>query len=314
MSDIKLFRVAGGSAEELIGSSAALEKTLQKQMEAHLHSLLGVHFLGSEYSTGKKHGGRIDTLGIDENGVPVIIEYKRSINENVINQGLFYLDWLLDHQAEFKLLVMEKLGKDAKVDISWENTRLLCIAGDFTRYDVHAVEQINRNIELIRYRRYGDEFLLLELINAVSAASPGTEKLTSTGAETLTGGGSGKSNDHYKSLSNKLKSASSELQDLFADLQAFALALGDEVIFKELRYYFAFRRLKNFLCVDLRSDKGNLLLYVKVNPDDVQLREGFSRDVREIGHWGTGDLELTISNAKDWEEAQPLVQKSFEAS
>lgn len=28
----------------------------------------------------------------------------------MINQGLFYLDWLLDHKADFKLLVMEELG------------------------------------------------------------------------------------------------------------------------------------------------------------------------------------------------------------
>ena len=62
----------------------------------------------SEYSTGIKHGGRIDTLGIDENNCPVIIEYKRATNENVINQGLFYLDWLLDHKAEFQLMVQKK--------------------------------------------------------------------------------------------------------------------------------------------------------------------------------------------------------------
>jgi RecB family endonuclease NucS len=56
-----------------------------------------VRFLASEHATGRVHGGRIDTLGLDENHAPVIIEYKRAINENVINQGLFYLDWLLDH-------------------------------------------------------------------------------------------------------------------------------------------------------------------------------------------------------------------------
>ena len=28
-----------------------------------------------------------------EYGCPVIVEYKRHNNENVINQGLFYLDW-----------------------------------------------------------------------------------------------------------------------------------------------------------------------------------------------------------------------------
>ena len=78
--------------------------------EKNLEALLGVRFLATEYSTGPVHGGRIDTLGIDEDGTPVIIEYKRSINENVINQGLFYLDWLMDHRKEFQWLVLETLG------------------------------------------------------------------------------------------------------------------------------------------------------------------------------------------------------------
>ena len=100
----------------------------------------------------------------------MILEYKRSVGENVINQGLFYLDWLMDHQAEFKLLVLEKFGKVAADAIDWSAPRLVCIAADFTKYDGHAVQQINRNIELIRYRRFGDELLLLELANAVTAA------------------------------------------------------------------------------------------------------------------------------------------------
>ena len=54
----------------------------------------------------------MDSIGIDENNSPVIFEYKRSSSENVINQGLFYLDWLLDHKADFKLLVIEKLGME----------------------------------------------------------------------------------------------------------------------------------------------------------------------------------------------------------
>lgn len=94
MSDIKLFRIGSESVQELSGSSVALEKSLQALIEHHLEAFLGVRFLASEYSTGKTHGGRIDTLGMDENHSPVIIEYKRSLNENVINQGLFYLDWL----------------------------------------------------------------------------------------------------------------------------------------------------------------------------------------------------------------------------
>lgn len=147
MSDIKLFNVSNGSAQELQGTSIAIEKTLQTLIENHLEVFLGVRFLASEHSTGKTHGGRIDTLGIDENGSPVIIEYKRAINENVINQGLFYLDWLMDHKGDFELLVLKKLGKDIADAIDWSNPRLLCIASDFTKYDEHAIQQINRNME-----------------------------------------------------------------------------------------------------------------------------------------------------------------------
>jgi RecB family endonuclease NucS len=127
MSDIKLFQLSSGSAEELHGTSIAIEKTLQTLIESHLEVFLGVRFLATEYSTGKSHGGRIDTLGIDEDGSPVIIEYKRSLNENVINQGLFYLDWLMDHKGEFELIVLNKLGKEAADSIDWSAPRLLCI-------------------------------------------------------------------------------------------------------------------------------------------------------------------------------------------
>jgi RecB family endonuclease NucS len=123
MSDLKLFRIDNGTAIELDGSALALEKPLQALIERNMEVFFGVRFMASEHSTGKKHGGRIDSLGLDENGSPVIFEYKRSVNENVINQGLFYLDWLLDHRAEFELLVMKKLGTQTAEQIDWSGPR-----------------------------------------------------------------------------------------------------------------------------------------------------------------------------------------------
>ncbi|SFC95421.1 hypothetical protein SAMN02799633_02127 [Bacillus sp. UNCCL81] len=169
MGDIKIFRLNGDTVVELTGQSVAVEKSLQHIIERHLDTFLGVRFLASEHSTGKRHSGRIDTLGIDENNSPVIIEYKRSINENVINQGLFYLDWLLDHKAEFELMVMRRYGEEVSNAIDWSSPRFLCIAGGFTKYDGHAVEQINRNIELYVYKHYEDGLLLLDLVNATTA-------------------------------------------------------------------------------------------------------------------------------------------------
>jgi RecB family endonuclease NucS len=109
VSDIKLFRVSVGKVDELAGTTDAIEKSVQTFFEKNLEALLGVRFLASEFVTSN---GRIDTLGLDENGTPVILEYKRASNENVVNQGLFYLDWLMDHRKDFQWLVLEKFGKE----------------------------------------------------------------------------------------------------------------------------------------------------------------------------------------------------------
>jgi len=306
MSDIKIFRLAGESVIELEGRSAEIEKSLQTLIEKHLEVFLGVRFLATEYSTGKTHGGRIDTLGIDENGCPVIIEYKRALNENVINQGLFYLDWLMDHKAEFKLLALEKFGKDVADGIEWSSTRLLCIAGDFTKYDCHAVQQINRNIELIRYKHYGSDLLLLDLVNATTGQTifETDEKKTAKGI------------NKYKTVTEFYEQADTELKDRYEALHAYLLALGDDVQLTSTKNYFAYKRIKNFACVEIHPQTRNLLVFVKVNPDSVDLEKekGFLRDMRKIGHFGTGDLEITVKSADDFERAKPYIIKSYEAS
>lgn len=306
MSDIQLFRLAAGSAVELPGRAAAVEKQLQALIEAQMPTFLGVRFLASEYATGKTHKGRIDSLGLDENGCPVIVEYKRHSNENVINQGLFYLDWLLDHQAEFRWLVMEKLGKDVADAIDWAGTRLLCIAADFTRYDQHAVQQIPRNIELLRYKLFDNDLLLLELVNAVSVADVTAAKPDTESAATH------KSASKDKSFDEQYAGALPETRAVYDALAAHVLALGDDVTERRLKLYTAFRRLKNFVSVVMYPNK--MLVMLKVDPGTVALEEGFSRDVRQIGHWGTGDLELTLRTQADFDKAKPLLDRSYNES
>jgi predicted transport protein len=296
MSNIKLFRLTAGKATELQGDASDLEKPLQTLIEANLEPLLGIRFLATEYSTGKTHGGRIDSLGLDENNCPVILEYKRSVGENVINQGLFYLDWLMDHQAEFKLLTMDRLGKAAADAIDWSAPRLVCIAADFTKYDGHAVQQINRNIELIRYRRFGDELLLLELANATSGANG--KALGSKATKPVAGEAVPlKSVPRDRSFAEWLPLLPTHLTDLLASLEGYVLSLGDDVQRKELRLYLAFKRLKNFATVV--AQKNRLLLYLHLDPAALGPLPAIARDVSQQGHWGTGDLELSLTSLAD---------------
>jgi predicted transport protein len=306
MSDIKLFRLANGQAFELQGDATDLEKPLQTLIENNLEPLLGIRFLATEYSTGKTHAGRIDSLGLDENDCPVILEYKRSMSENVINQGLFYLDWLMDHQAEFKLLVMDKLGKNAADRIDWSAPRLVCIAADFTKYDAHAVQQINRNIELIRYRMFGEELLLLELANATSAGNgnkAGVKSAKPIKTEVKASGGD-------RTFAEWMEMLPAPLCELLASLEDYIVSLGDDVQRKELKLYVAFKRLKNFATVV--PQKNRLLLYLHLNPDQVSPLPAIGRDVRQHGHWGTGDLELSIVSAHDLDVAKSLILMAYE--
>jgi predicted transport protein len=300
LSDIKLFQIMCNSITSLEGQSAAVEKSLQTLIEKHLEIFLGVRFLASEYPTGKAHKGRIDTLGIDENGCPVIIEYKRALNENVINQGLYYLDWLLDHKGEFTLMVQKRLGQETAEAIDWPGARLLCIAGEFTKFDEHAVQQISRNIELIRHRRYGENLLLFELVNVSTGDA---EETTSTPA---------KGRGAESSVKEKLAKSSTEVKDRFESLKAYLLALGDDVQVKTVKFYFAFKRIKNFASVEVHPQTSKIVVFVKADIASVHLEEGFTRDVRNIGHYGTGELEITIATDDDLERAKPLIVKSYE--
>ncbi|RRJ82603.1 DUF5655 domain-containing protein [Aestuariirhabdus litorea] len=307
MSDAKLYRFNGEQAEALPSRTAKLEKELQALIEGQMEVFLGVRFLATEYSTGKTHKGRIDSLGLDENGCPVIIEYKRHSNENVINQGLFYLDWLLDHQAEFRWLVMETFGKETAEAIEWSGTRLICIASDFNKYDEHAVQQINRNIELVRYRYFGEDLLLLDLVNAQTASGHEAVVAASHNAEPVPGA---KWDWTHKAA---LEVAPAPLKALYDELCDYADSLGDEVQRKELKLYTAFKRIRNFACITLNAKSNpKIILMLALSPTDVDLEEGFSRDMREIGHWGTGDLELTIRTAEDLEKAKPLIERSYQ--
>nr|WP_257578405.1 DUF5655 domain-containing protein [Shewanella algae] len=307
-----MFKYHSSGVTELEGKAAVVERDLQQLIESNMEAFLGVRFLATEYNTGKTHRGRIDSLGLDENGCPVIIEYKRHTNENVINQGLFYLDWLLDHQAEFQLLVMKTLGNEAAESIEWEGTRLLCIAGDFTKYDEHAVQQINRNIELLRYKLFADDLLMLELVNVVAVSGQSVKSqigLTGTDAAFA----KPKSSSVMKTHLEQLELASVSLKQLYDGVIDYTASLGDDVHYKQLKLYGAFRRLKNFVCIIvLPKQDPKLQLLVRLDPKTVDMEEGFSRDVSEIGHWGTGDLELTIRTSDDLEKAKPLIKRAAE--
>lgn len=293
---MKLFTVNGGVAE-VSSRLAVRERELHQLVGANLETMLGVRFLASEYSTGPVHGGRIDTLGIDESGAPVVVEYKRGIDAGVINQGLHYLSWLVDHKAEFEALVGGRLGRSEAGQVLWSAPRLICIAAGFSRYDVHAVREHRRSIDLVSYRFLGSEHFALDTVASVSRQSAPLRAGAVPGAAAEARG----------------STAAGSLAELREAVDEVLSGFGDDVKRIENQTYRAYRRTQHFACV-CPPQETKLLVYLKANPKKVDLIPDFTRDVTERGHHGTGNLEVALRTERDLERAGDLFRLSYDVS
>src|SRR3989338_10053332 len=126
------------------------ELELEDFFEKNLEELLGVRFVDRQYPiTDTK--GIIDTLGLDIDNSPVIVEYKWDKDDGVLTQGQFYYGWLKKNRRAFQTLVENKLGNGVKVN--WEQPRLILIAQSFSKFIKGAAEEIEY-VDLVTYACY----------------------------------------------------------------------------------------------------------------------------------------------------------------
>jgi predicted transport protein len=213
----------------------------------NLEHILGVRFLAKEYQTTD---GRIDTLGLDENDSPVIIEYKWKENEEVLAQGLFYLNWLLKNKKHFELLVKDRLGE--KAHVSWDQPRVILIAQGFDRY-IKAAVQTMSNVELKTYTLYEGDILHVE-----NQYSPIPEKTISK--KTLpTEAGKEEYNLSYHTgiTSPEMQQKFNEIRDLILKLPSVEEKLGQKtgITYRITKSFTRFEFRKTWIQVLLRDSK-----------------------------------------------------------
>ena len=271
------------------------EKELQKIFEKNLEEILGTRFLVSEFVT--THGGRIDTLGLDEDGSPVIIEYKEGEKDNVINQGLFYLDWLVDHKGDFELIVQKKLGTDVKVN--WDSPRLILVAQSYNEYDIYAVNRISENIELKKYILYDNNILFVENV-VLPGRRSGTKK-------------SRKTTIVYKehTIEDHLSNKSEKISELFQEVQERVLRLDEKINEKPLKHYIAYEIDRNFCEIIIQANA--LKIYLDISKRDLNDPKNIAEDCTEVGHWATGDCVFKVSSLEEIDYAMFLIKQSYES-
>ena len=67
----------------------------------------------------------------------------------------------------------------------------------------------------------------------------------------------------------------------------------------------AYKKVQNVFCIEIY--KQQIIVRMKLNPDTVEVENGFTRDMRNIGHYGTGNLEVSIKTEEDFMKVKPLI-------
>ena len=299
-----LFKINGSAVTKIIAKDLDLEKNLQSLFEQNLEELLNIVFLAHEYSTS--FGGRIDSLGIDKNGSPCIIEYKKNQNDNVINQGLSYLRWLLDHKADFEMLCQ---SKKIDIEIDWDSPRVICIAENYSKFDLDTADILPINVELLRYRIYDENILFLEPENyqKVKISTSGIIKKVKTQ----------KTKDaqlqKVYSIDDHLSGINKETLDLFQDLREKILSLDQNIIEEAKAKYIAYKTSTNF--VDVVVKQYGLKIFLNVKSGQLNDPQKLARDLtkpKPIGHWGNGDYEVKFESANEADAVFALIKQSYD--
>ena len=293
-------------------SNFNLERELQKLIEASLESVFRCRVVASEFPTGIQHGGRIDTLALSEDGNPVIIEYKKGASSELVTQSLYYLAWIHDHRGDFEVAVRKALG--SKIEVDWGDVRVICLAPSYKKFDLHAVQVMGASIELWTYRLFTNQTLYLEEVQQKEIVSPSDERAASRKNPVMVAAGKKAALSRKTGIytvQQHLKDKPEPIKAIVLAVQEFVMSLDEAIEERPKKYYIAYRTTQNIVCAE--PQKKRVYLYLKLDPKKVKLEKGFSRDVSEIGHFGTGDVALSLTTVEDLERAKPLIELAYEA-
>lgn len=305
-----MFTVANSTLQQVAQSTFTSEKVLQNLVEKNLDTVFKCRLVATEFSTGAQHAGRIDTLALSEDDNPVIIEYKVVESSDLVNQSLFYLSWIHDHRGDFEIAAQKALGPTVQVD--WSAVRVICIAPNYRKYDLHAVRMMGAHIELWTYRLFTNEVLYFEEVlqksdTSVGVVSPGGKNpvMVAAGrkAAAARATGSYTFEQHVDGKPEAMREVAVGVNDFIAGLDP-----SIEVAPKKL--YIAYKTSQNIVCMEVKHQR--VLLYLKLDPKVVRGPRDISRDVSDVGHFGTGDLEVSIKSQADFEAAKPFIQQAYE--
>ena len=283
-----------------------LEKEIQVLVEANLPLLFNLDLVKSEL---KIRNFRIDTLCFDrENKSFVIVEYKRDKNFSVIDQGYTYLSLMLNNKSDFILEYNENCDDNLKRnDIDWSQSRVIFVSPQFTEYQKNSINFKDVPFELWEIKRFQNGLVGFiqhktsseESISTISSGKDLDNIVDKVSSEIIVYN----EDIHFSKTNN-------EVIEIYNEIKDRVLSFGSDITIVPRKYYVAFKRSeKNFWCVQF-LDKG-LWTWLNLKMGELEDTKNITRDVSQIGHYGTGDYRLAIKKMEDIDYAIQLIFQAY---
>ncbi|WP_339663260.1 DUF5655 domain-containing protein [uncultured Polaribacter sp.] len=280
-----------------------LEREIQTLFENNLNELMDLQLVKSEFSIKNK---RIDTLAYDrQSNAFIIIEYKRSKNISVVDQGFTYLSLMLENKADFIVEYNETLKQNLKrTDVDWSQTRVVFVSTSFTENQKTATNFKDIAIELWEVKRYENNLISVNQIKK-SKSAESIKPITS-------------SNTELEAVTKEIKVYTEEfhlesypdnVKELYETFRDAILNLADNIELEPKKLYVAFKKDKNI--ADIVTLKKGIKLFINLQKGKLEDPKNLMRDVSNTGHWGNGDYEIVITNEDNLEYILYLIKQAI---
>lgn len=280
-----------------------LEKNIQKLFEQNLSTIMNLEFVKSEFQIKDK---RLDTLAYDIQAKAfVIIEYKRDRNISVFDQGITYLNLMLQNQAEFIVEYNESLNRKLKrSDVDWSQSRVVFVSTDFTDTQIGATNFKDLSIELWTVKQFE---------NGIIAVTPIKKSRNAVSFKPIA-----HKSKEMENVANEIKVYTEEdalnnkpdkVSELYYRFRSAIINMIDGIDVKPQKLYIAFKK-DNRNLVDILIQNSGLKIFINVKAGKLDDPKNLARDISQIGHWGNGDYEVHASDTKNLEYILSLIKQT----
>ena len=296
-----IYQNTNNKLKEVEEKAFKLERDIQRVFEENLSTVMQLTLIKSEFTIKDR---RIDTLAYDEQtNAFVSMEYKRDKNLSVFDQGITYLGLMLANKADFVIEYNEQHKKNIKRDeVDWTQSRIVFVSTSFSEYQISAANFKDFAIELWEVKQYEDNLISINPIKKTKTA-PSIKPVT-------------QQSETYKKVTDEIKVyteedlfvfGSDETVELYQKFRDAILNLADGIEVKPLKSYIAFKKDTNIACMYIK--KNQIKIWVGAKWGVIDDAKGIARNVADIGHWGTGDYEIQVTDDKDLEYIMSLIKQ-----